>query len=102
MPNPCINDGFCAEDKANEKGYMCICKQGFTGNRCHSKFRRGGNLTYLNLTAMLNWEYAAQSDPAVAKRYFKGERGLKKKTRVVVSLTIRFCFTVFLCEVVSI
>ena len=37
MPNPCDNDGFCAEDKANEKGYMCICKQGFTGNQCHSK-----------------------------------------------------------------
>ncbi len=37
MPNPCINDGFCAEDKANEKGYLCICKQGFAGNQCQSK-----------------------------------------------------------------
>ena len=72
MPNPCINDGFCAEDKANEKGYMCICKQGFTGNRCHSKC--GGDPTYLR--AILNWKHAAQSDPVESSENAFGSRGI--------------------------
>ena len=32
-PFPC-NNGTCKDDKDNEKGYKCDCKDGFTGDKC--------------------------------------------------------------------
>lgn len=36
FPNPCKNEGLCAEVK-NKEGYMCVCKEGFVGTNCESK-----------------------------------------------------------------
>lgn len=36
FPNPCKNEGLCAEVK-NREGYMCVCKEGFVGTNCESK-----------------------------------------------------------------
>ena len=38
LPNPCENQGKC--EMESDKGFICICKQGFQGKVCQHKQRK--------------------------------------------------------------